>query len=106
VQTNAGLAFFAVAAPAASDVERNRYQVANADVFDVAAGLDHFARDLVSEDEARRSCSAAAHHMLVAAADISADDLEDYSVLAFSIADRELWKVDGLDLYLAGAHVR
>src|SRR5260370_1292993 len=59
VKTMAGLAFFALAAAAAGDVERAGHQVAHADIFDVAPRLDHFASDLVSENEARRSRSSA-----------------------------------------------
>ena len=75
VQADAGLAFLAVAAAAAGDVERHRHQVADLDEFDVAAGFDHLAGDLVAEDQARRRGSAAADHVLVAAADVGGDDL-------------------------------
>jgi hypothetical protein len=57
-------------APAACNVERNRYQVADLKIFDVAAFLDHLAGDLVSEHHAGLRCRAAADHMLIGAADI------------------------------------
>ena len=53
VQADAGLAFLAIAAAPAGDVERHRDQVADLDEFDVAARLDHFAGDFVAENQAR-----------------------------------------------------
>src|SRR5581483_10977922 len=50
VQADAGLAFLAVAAAAAGDVEGHRTQVADFDELDIATGLDDFAGDLVAED--------------------------------------------------------
>ena len=69
VQADAGLAFLAVAAAPAGDIERHRDDVADADELDVSAGLDHLACDFVAEDEARGSGRASANHVLVAAAD-------------------------------------
>src|SRR5260370_12816136 len=64
-------------APAACDVERNRYQVADLEIFDVTAFLDHLAGDLVSEHHAGGRCRAAAPHVLVGAAGIRRYDLVD-----------------------------
>ena len=77
------LAFLAVAATAAGDVEGHRTEVAFLDEFDISPRFDDLAGDLVSEHETLRRGGAAAHHVLVAAADIRGDDLQDHAVLAF-----------------------
>ena len=77
VQADAGLAFFAVAAAPAGDVERHGNQVADLDELDVAAGLDDLAGDLMAENQSVRRGRAAAHHVLVAAADIGSNDLQE-----------------------------
>jgi hypothetical protein len=48
VETDPGLAFLAVAAPAAGDVERHRDEVADVEELDVLALLDDLPGDLVS----------------------------------------------------------
>ena len=62
-------------------LERNRYQVADLEIFDVTAFLDHLAGDLVSEHHAGLRCRAAADHMLIGAADIRRYDLENDAVI-------------------------
>ena len=80
VQADAGLALLAVPAAAAGDVERGADQVADLDELDVGPGLDDLAGDLVAEHQALRRGRAAAHHVLVTAADVGGDDPEDHSV--------------------------
>ena len=54
VQADAGLAFLAIAAASAGDVERNGAEVADFDELDVAARFDHFAGDFMAENQAMR----------------------------------------------------
>src|SRR6202043_2939020 len=68
-------------AAAARNVERDRNEVADLKIFDVTALLDHFASDLVSEHHAGRRRRATPHHVLVGAADIRRDDLENDAVI-------------------------
>ncbi len=68
------------AAPA-SHVERHRDQVADFQVLDVAALLDHFTGDLVSQDQAGLGGGTAAHHVLVGAADVGGDHAQDDAML-------------------------
>src|SRR5690606_36979017 len=84
VLADARLAFLAVAAAAAGDVERHGHQVAGLDELDAGTGVDHLAGDLATEDEARRGRGTAAHHVLVAAADVRRDRLEDRRVGQFA----------------------
>src|ERR1035438_7351381 len=86
VQADARFAVFAVAAAPAGDVERHRNQVTDFDELHVAPGLDHFTRNLMPQNQSLRSGRAAAHHVLVAAANIGADDFENDAVLAFARA--------------------
>src|SRR5262249_19557009 len=80
VEADAGLALFAVAAPPARDVERYRTDVAHLDELHVRSGLDDLAGDLVAEHESLRRGGAPADHVLVAAADVGGDVLEDRAV--------------------------
>ena len=69
-------------APPARHVEGHGHEVADGDRLDVRALLDHLGRDLVSQHETGRRGRAAAHHVLVRAADVGGDDLEDGAVMA------------------------
>ncbi len=80
VQADAGLALLAVAAAAARDVEGHRDDVADLDELDVGADLDDLAGDLVAEDQAGGGGRAAAHHVLVGAADVRRDRAQDRPV--------------------------
>jgi hypothetical protein len=80
VQADAGLALLAVLAAPAGDVERHRAQVADLDELDAGTDLDHLAGDLVAEHQALRGGGAAADHVLVGAADVGGDDLQDGAV--------------------------
>ena len=64
-------------------------------VFDVAALLDHFTGDLVTQHESGWSRGSAANHVLIATANIGGYDLQDYAMvnfLAFGVL--QLWIVD------------
>jgi hypothetical protein len=65
----------------AGDVERHGADVAHVDELDVGALLDDLAEDLVTEHQVRRCRGAAADHVLVAAADVGGDHLEDHAVV-------------------------
>ena len=116
VQADAGVALLAVAAAPAGDVEGDRAEVALLDELDVAADLDHLAGDLVAEDQALGRGRAAADHVLVGAADVGRDDLQDHAVLALApdvvrvdagtVLQLELRVVDRLHLDLARARCR
>jgi hypothetical protein len=49
--------------------------------LDVAALLDHLARDLVSQHQPGGRGGPAAHHVLIAATNIGGDDLQDDAVI-------------------------
>jgi len=68
VQADAGLAFLAVAAAPAGDVERYRNNVSDVQILDVTSFFNDFAGDLVPENQAGRRGGAPANHMLIAAA--------------------------------------
>src|SRR6266566_302426 len=115
VEADAGLALFAVPAAPAGDVEGHRAEVALLDVLDIAPDLDHLAGDLVAEDQALRRRGPTPDHVLVRAADVSGDDLQDDPVLALSadvlwvdawaVLEHQLGIVDGLDLDFPRTHV-
>jgi hypothetical protein len=92
-------------APAARDVERYRADIADFYELDVGARFDHFARNLVTEDNSFGSSRAPTNHMLVASANIRGNDLEDYAVIEFAIAERELRKIDRLNFNLTGTGI-
>jgi hypothetical protein len=115
VQADARLALLAVTTAPTGDVEGHRDEVTDLDELDVAPGLDHLAGDLVTEDQVPGRGRAAADHVLVGAADVGRDDLQDHPVLAAPpdvvgmhprpVLEHELWEVDRLDLNLARAEV-
>jgi hypothetical protein len=43
--------------------------------------------------------------VLVAAADIGGNDLEDDAVFSFAVAKRQFWKVDAVNFNHSGAHI-
>src|SRR6266540_4784955 len=116
VEAAASPALLAVLATAAGDVEGDGDEVALLDELDVAADLDHLARDLVPEDEPFRRGRPAANHVLVAAADVRRDDPDDDAVLGLAayvrridsrpVLEHELGKVDVLNLDLTRLDVR
>src|SRR5690606_1173166 len=77
VQTDLGAARLAHLAAAAGDVEGDRDQVAFLDELHARPVLDDLAGDLVAEHEAFGGGGAAADHVLVRAADVGGDDLQD-----------------------------
>ena len=68
-------------------------------------GFDHFAGDLVSQHQAFGRGGAASNHVLVAAADVGGNDLEKDAVFAFAIPERQLRKVDAVNLNDSGTHI-
>ncbi len=115
VLADAGLALLAVATAAAGDVERHGDEVADLDEFDSRAGLDDLTGDLVAKDEAHRRGGAAADHVLVAAADICCDGLDDRAVRNLtahigrvdprSVLELEYRVIGVVDLDFAWTHV-
>ncbi len=106
VQADAGVAILAGAAATASDVERHGDEVANVHHFDVGALFDHLAGDLVAEHESRGRRGAAAHHVLIGAADVGGDHLQDDRMLdLLAVGILHLGVVDVLHLDLAGAEI-
>ena len=109
------MAFFAVAAAAAGDVERHRAQVADLDEFHIGADLDDFAGDFVAQHQPCRCCGAAPDHVLIGAADVGGDTLQDGAVghLAADVGrvhPRPVPQFQGrvvgvVDLDLAGPHI-
>jgi hypothetical protein len=69
VKADAGVAFSTGPTAAACDVEGDRYEVADLEVLDVAAFLDHFTGDLMSKHHAGKRGRTAPDHVLVGAAD-------------------------------------
>src|SRR5512132_4245626 len=108
VLTDPGVALLAVAAAPAGDVERDADQVADLDELDVAADLGDLAGDLVAEGLALGGGGPPADHVLVGAADVGGDDLEDRAVLQLAVVllgKLQLGKVEVLDLDLTGSGV-
>ena len=97
-QAYAGFAFSAVPASAARHVERSRHQVADFEKFDVGPNLDHFAGDLVAQNESCGRRGAPSDHMLVTTTDVRDNDLQNHAVLD-RFADRihQFWIVDALN---------
>jgi hypothetical protein len=54
METDAGIALTTGSATAASDIERNRDEIADLEVLDIAALLDHLAGDLVAQHHTGR----------------------------------------------------
>jgi hypothetical protein len=116
VEADAGVAALAGGAAAAGDVERDGADVADVEELAVVAELHDLAGDLVPEDHvAARERSAPADHVLVGAADVGRDDLEDRAVVALALlalaldrgahrVELELRVRDALDLDVVRAH--
>jgi hypothetical protein len=95
VEAYSGLLGAAGPAAAASDVEGNSDEIPLLDVLDIGAEFDDFASNFVAEDHAGRRGGAAAHHVLIGAADVSRDNLQDDTVIdLLPCWVLELWVVD------------
>jgi hypothetical protein len=106
VKANAGVALSTGPAATTRDVERYRYEVADVEILDVTAFLDHLAGDLMSEHHASRCRRAAPDHVLVRTADICRYDLEDDAVVdRLSCWIAEGRKVDLLNFDATGFEV-
>src|SRR6202012_2415204 len=109
----AGFAFAAIAAAPAGDVEGHGDEIADFEHLDIAAFFDHFAGDLMTQDEALRGGGAAAHHVLVRSADVGGHHLENDAVGGVFAAERigltlghsELGEGDGLNLHYSRFNV-
>jgi hypothetical protein len=75
--------------------------------MNIAPCLEHLARDLVAEGLALGGSGAAAHHVLVAAADVGRDDPQDDAMLALAALLRQgqLRETDVVDFDVARPHV-
>ena len=103
------------AAAAAGDVERHRAEVTDLDELHSRTDLDHLAGDLVSEDQPLGRRRAAAHHVLIRAADVRRDTFQDRGVRQFApdvrgvdpraVLQLERRVVDVLDLDRPWSHV-
>ena len=93
-EANSGLALFAIAAPAACDVERNGDDIPYVDEFDVAAFLDDFTGDLVPQCEPLGSRRTPPDHVLVASTDVGGNNSQNHAVIALAVTEREPRIVD------------
>ena len=84
IEADVGVALLAVAAASARHVEGHRDQVTFLDTLDVVSTLDYLAGNLMTQDHSRRCRRPAAHHVLVAAANIRRDRLENDPMLNLS----------------------
>ena len=101
VEADSGFLGAAGAAAAASDVEGDGDEVSLLDVLDVGTEFDHFAGNLVAEDHAGGRRGAAADHVLIGAADVGGDDLQDYTVIdLLSCRVFEFGVVDRLNFHM------
>jgi hypothetical protein len=107
IQANAGLAFLAIGATSAGDVERHAANIPLLDELDIAAQLDHFTGDLVAENQPRLGGGASADHVLVGAADVGADNFKNDAMLTlpFLLGQLELGVIDVFNFDLARSHV-
>jgi len=97
------------------DVEGHRAQVTLLDELDSWTRLDHLAGDLVTEDQTLRRACASPDHVLIGAADVRGDDLQDRPVRglathvvrmhARAVLELKRRKVDVLHFDLARPHV-
>ena len=87
-QADSRLAFAAIPAAAAGDVERHGHEIADFQHLDIGALLDDFTGDFVSENESRRGGGPASDHMLVGATDVGGHDLQDHAMGGVLAAER------------------
>ncbi|MCY1423136.1 hypothetical protein D9M71_388430 [compost metagenome] len=85
-QADACVHFFAGTAAPASHVERYGHQVADFQVLDVTALLDHFAGDFMAQHKAGLRRGTPAHHVLVGTTDVGGNHFENDPVLDLATA--------------------
>ena len=91
----------AVVAASAADVEGNGHDIADLDIFDVGADLDHLAGHLVAHRHPLGDFERTAVDVKVAAADVGGDDLENGAVGGFlALRRNQLREFEGVDLHL------
>src|SRR5204862_801385 len=108
VQADSSPALVAVSAAPAGDVEGDRDDVTLLDEQYVPPDLEDFAGDFVSEDQSGRRGGSPADHVLVGAADVGRDNLEDHAMLDLLLQRRvvQLGEIDRLNFDDAGLDVR
>jgi hypothetical protein len=83
-----------------------RHEIPNLNELYIGADFDDLAGNLVPKNESRGSGGAASDHMLVAAADVRHDDLQNHAVLGFfATRIHQFGIVDIANLDLAGLDV-
>lgn len=98
------MAFLAVAAATAGDVERHGADVAFLDEFHVRTDFDDLGGHLVPHHHPLRRREAAVIDMLVAAADVGRHDLQNRTVIRLLSRGRhQLGVVESLQLHLSRA---
>jgi hypothetical protein len=115
MEADMGVLFLAVSTSSAGDVERYRNEIPLFDKFNIASNLNHLSRNLVAQDKAGWRCCPAAHHVLVASANVCRHHLQDDAVLTFAtdisridpwtVPQYQIRKRNVLNLYLAWSHV-
>ncbi|MCY1422981.1 hypothetical protein D9M71_386840 [compost metagenome] len=85
-QAHTGVHFLAGTAAPASHVERYGHQVADFQVLDVTALLDHFAGDFMAQHKAGLRRGTPAHHVLVGTTDVGGNHFENDPVLDLATA--------------------
>jgi hypothetical protein len=86
IQTDSRRPFPAISTTAAGHVKGNGYQVADADKLHVAPSFNYLARNFMAEDQSLWSGGSATNHVLIAATDISGNNLEDDPVFALPVS--------------------
>lgn len=84
VEADPGLALFAVSAPAACDIERDRDDIADGDEFHVRPHFDNLTCDLVAENQVDWGGDATPHDMLIGPTDVGGNSLENDAVGNFA----------------------
>src|SRR5579875_2070470 len=105
VQADACFALLTIAASSTGNIKRYGYQVSHLDKLHVASRLDHFAGDLVSETYSTGRGCTTSDHMLIAAANVGGNYLQNHAVLALAVSECELGKIDRLHLDFSRTHV-
>ena len=90
----------AVVAASAADVKGNGHDIADLDIFDVGADLDHLAGHFVAHRHPLGDFKRTSVDVKVAAADVRGDDLENGAVGSFfALWSNQLREFEGVDLH-------
>ncbi len=105
-QAHTGILRFAAPAPPAGNIERDRYDIPDLKLLDVAALLDDLAGDFVPQNQPRLRGRAAAHHMLVRSANVGADHFQNDGMVKLPAIRRCHHRIGNIpDLDLAGPDI-